>query len=134
MVEEVNKKIFELLGLVEKDNGFWCYVERIFDNEIVAEGYEGHFSFFTGDGMLLLMEEARKHEGLLFKITQYESLYFVAVGKTDGEHFTFVCDERHRNLPKAILFAYLKAKGMDFALYMSVDGYEGKRNRSMSTL
>ncbi|PPB12944.1 hypothetical protein [Brevibacillus laterosporus] len=105
--EEINKKIFELLGLVEKDNGFWCFVERIADNEIVVEGYEGEFSFFTGDGMLLLMEEARK-QGLLFRITQFESWYSVIVGENKGDQFTLVCEEKHPYLPKAVSLAYLR--------------------------
>ncbi|QDX94639.1 hypothetical protein EEL30_21595 [Brevibacillus laterosporus] len=110
--EEINKKLFEILGLVEKDNGFWCYVERILDNEIVAEGYEGHFSFLTGDGMLLLIEEARK-ENIRFEITTHVELNLVLCGIDVVEHNSFTHVASHIHLPTAVALAYLKAKGVD---------------------
>ncbi|MED1665661.1 hypothetical protein [Brevibacillus laterosporus] len=125
MLEEVNKKIFELLGLIEKDNGLWCFVERIADNEIVAEGYEGHFSFFTGDGILLLIEEARKEDMFLefehTKNNQYLGRAWELLSEKDW--LVISKDDAMRppsanKIPLAIALAYLQAKGVDIAPYV----------------
>ncbi|MGG0793727.1 hypothetical protein ABE137_06945 [Brevibacillus laterosporus] len=126
MVKElINKKIFELLGLVEKDNGFWYFVERITDNEIVAEGYEGHFSFLTGDGMLLLIEEARKEDMFLEFEHAKNNQYLGRAWELRSEKDWLVIskDDAMKSLttnkiPVAIALSYLQAKCVDIAPYV----------------
>ncbi|AUM66332.1 hypothetical protein C0R09_18415 [Brevibacillus laterosporus] len=111
MSREIDAKVAECLGW--RDTGLYWYdpQERYhYDKEL--------FSFdSTGEGMLLLIEEAKK-DGIRFEITTHDKLNLVLCGVDLGKHNSFTHVASHIHLPTAVTLTYLKAKGVDIKPYL----------------
>jgi hypothetical protein len=114
---EIDAKVAECLGWQwSEKRQFW----RSTDGKRYNKHHEPLLPFFstTGDGMLLLIEEARKQGIYLEFIHLVEGFRGEVRIKTDNGQKLIACmDESVDSAPLAVSLAFLKAKGVDVTSY-----------------
>lgn len=115
-IREIDAKVAECLGWDIYNSSYdgW-YVWRKSDGSTVVDKLAEPFTFFSGDGMLLLIEEARK-QGWTFLFSTEENGYECTVFNFMKTIKTYKATEK--TAPLAVSLAFLKAKGVDVTPYL----------------
>jgi hypothetical protein len=111
---EIDERVAECLGwdIYNESYDGW-YVWRKSDGSTVVDKLAEPFTFFSGDGMLLLIEEARK-QGVLIDIeTWHDRFEGKAVDAT-----VIMKKVEATTAPMAASLVFLKVKGVDITPYL----------------
>jgi hypothetical protein len=127
MNREIDAKVAECLGWQwSEKRQFW----RATDGKRYNKHHEPLLPFFstTGDGMLLLIEEAR-NQGIYLDPSHYPEGWRVNPLKLDGDgimsFLTTPVPVIMESLPLATALAFLKAKGVDITPYLKCGRCDG---------
>jgi hypothetical protein len=122
MSREIDERVAECLGwdIYNESYDGW-YVWRKSDGSTVVDKLAEPFTFFSGDGMLLLIEEARK-QGIYLDPSHHPEGWRVNALKLDGDGIMSLLVTPLpviiKSFPLATALSFLKAKGVDIKPYL----------------